>query len=77
VTWRLFYVYDFCHEITSPSQPCQRVYRDSLLLVNLTIVYVKFSKLAKKLAKNMILAKKEHFVNIKLILGTLHCLLFW
>jgi hypothetical protein len=42
-----FYVYDVCCKFTSPGQPCLGVYKDSLFFVNFTLIYVKFSKLAK------------------------------
>ncbi len=51
MTWRILYVYDFCRKITSPGQPSRGVYRDSLFFLNFIFVYVKFSKLAKKRAK--------------------------
>jgi hypothetical protein len=47
VTWRIFYVCDFCRKITSPGQPFGGVYRDSLFFVNFKFISVQFSKLAK------------------------------
>jgi hypothetical protein len=66
VTWRLFYVYDFCHKIMSPGQPGRGVYRDSLFFVHFTFVYVTFSKLAKIERKFFVFCKKRKFCQHKI-----------
>jgi hypothetical protein len=47
--------------------------RDLLFFVKLTLIDVEFSKFRIKFSKkSLFLAKEEHFVNTKLILGSLH-----
>jgi hypothetical protein len=41
----------FCRIFTSPGQLHQGVYRDSPIGDNFTLIYVKFSKIGKRMSK--------------------------